>query len=397
MILLTDLVLAGFDAPAPYGRIDAAALVIDGEQIAYAGPQAELPERFNTLEPVSLGGRLVTPGLVDCHTHLVYGGSRAREFEMRQSGASYADIAKAGGGIVSTVAATRAASEDALVEQALVRLDRLLADGVTTVEIKSGYGLDRETELKQLRVARRLGQLRKVRVVTSFLGAHAIPKGMEADAYIDTVCIPTLKEAASEGLVDMVDGFCESIAFTPAQIARVFDVAVELGLPVKLHAEQLSDQGGAALAARYGAKSVEHLEYISDADIDALAKAGSVAVMLPGAFYFLKETRKPPIEGFRRAGVPMAVSTDSNPGSSPMTSLLLAMNMSATFFGLTPEEALRGVTVNAAKALARDDLGRLGAGCLADLAIWDVTDPAELTYRMGDAPLHARYLGGQAC
>ncbi|WP_440958238.1 imidazolonepropionase [Oceanicaulis sp. LC35] len=397
MILLTDLVLAGFDAPAPYGRIDAAALVIDGDQIAYAGPQAELPERFKTLEPVSLGGRLVTPGLIDCHTHLVYGGSRAREFEMRQSGASYADIAKAGGGIVSTVAATRAASEDALVEQALMRLDRLIADGVTTVEIKSGYGLDRETELKQLRVARRLGQLRKVRVVTSFLGAHAIPKGMEADAYIDTVCIPTLKEAASEGLVDMVDGFCESIAFTPAQIARVFDVAVELGLPVKLHAEQLSDQGGAALAARYGAKSVEHLEYISDADIDALAKAGSVAVMLPGAFYFLKETRKPPIEGFRRAGVPMAVSTDSNPGSSPMTSLLLAMNMSATFFGLTPEEALRGVTVNAAKALARDDLGRLGAGCLADLAIWDVTDPAELTYRMGDAPLHARYLGGQAC
>ncbi|WP_306014770.1 imidazolonepropionase [Oceanicaulis sp. MMSF_3324] len=397
MKLLTDLVLAGFDAPAPYGRIARGALVLEGDQILYAGPQSDLPARHQALEPTSLGGRLVTPGLIDCHTHLVYGGSRAREFEMRQSGASYAEISKAGGGIVSTVAATREASEATLIEQALVRLDRLIADGVTTVEIKSGYGLDRDTELKQLRVSRRLGELRPVRIVTSFLGAHAIPKGMDADAYIDTVCIPTLKEAASEGLVDMVDGFCESIAFTPAQIERVFGAATELGLPVKLHAEQLSDQGGAALAARYGAKSVEHLEYISDDDIAALAKAGSVAVMLPGAFYFLKETRKPPIEGFRCAGVPMAVSTDSNPGSSPMTSLLLAMNMSATFFGLTPEEALKGVTVNAAKALARDDLGRLAPGCLADLAIWDVTDPAELTYRMGDAPLHARYLGGEAC
>jgi len=397
MKLLTDLVLAGADAPAPYGRIARAALVLEGDQIVFAGAQSDLPDPYKALEATSLGGRLVTPGLIDCHTHLVYGGSRAREFEMRQSGASYADISKAGGGIVSTVAATREASEAALIEQSLVRLDRLLADGVTTVEIKSGYGLDRDTELKQLRVARRLAQLRKVRVVTSFLGAHAIPKDMEADAYIDQVCIPTLREAASEGLVDMVDGFCESIAFTPDQIARVFDVALELGVPVKLHAEQLSDQGGAGLAARYGAKSVEHLEYISDADIAALAQASSVAVMLPGAFYFLKETRKPPIDGFRRAGVPMAVSTDSNPGSSPMTSLLLAMNMSATFFGLTPEEAFKGVTVNAARALARDDLGRLSAGCRADLAVWDVTDPAELTYRMGDAPLHARYLGGEAC
>ncbi len=397
MKLLTDLVLAGSDAPTPYGRIERGALVLEGDQIVYAGTQADLPEQYVSLKATSLEGRLVTPGLIDCHTHLVHGGSRAREFEMRQSGASYADIAKAGGGIVSTVAATREASEDALIEQALVRLDRLIADGVTTGEIKSGYGLDRDTELKQLRVARRLGELRKVRVVTSFLGAHAIPKGMDADAYIDTVCIPALTEAHAAGLVDMVDGFCESIAFSPAQIARVFDVAAELGLPVKLHAEQLSDQGGAALAARYGAKSVEHLEYISDADIDALAKAGSVAVMLPGAFYFLKETRKPPIEGFRRAGVPMAVSTDSNPGSSPMTSLLLAMNMGATLFGLTPEETLKGVTVNAAKALARDDLGRLAPGCRADLAVWDVADPAELTYRMGDAPLHARYLGGEAC
>lgn len=397
MKCLTDLVLAGADAPAPYGRILKAALVLDGDKIAYAGPAADLPAEYAALDAISLDGRLVTPGLIDCHTHLVYGGSRAREFEMRQSGASYADIAKAGGGIVSTVAATRAASEADLTEQALVRLDRLIADGVTTVEIKSGYGLDRDTELKQLRVARRLGQLRKMRVVTSFLGAHAIPKGMDADAYIDTVCIPTLKDAHAEGLIDMVDGFCENIAFSTAQIARVFDVATDLGLPVKLHAEQLSDQGGAVLAARYGAKSVEHLEYISDADIAALAQAGSVAVMLPGAFYFLKETRKPPIDAFRRAGVPMALSTDSNPGSSPMTSLLLAMNMAATFFGLTPEEALKGVTVNAANALARGDLGRLSAGCRADLAIWNVTDPAELTYRMGDAPLHARYLGGEPC
>jgi len=397
MKLFTDLVLAGFDASTPYGRIDAGVLVIEDGAIIFSGARSDLPDRYAELTPISLGGRLVTPGLIDCHTHLVYGGSRAHEFELRQSGASYADIAKAGGGIASTVAATRKASDEALIEQALPRLDRLLADGVTTVEIKSGYGLDRDTELKQLRVARRLVQLRAVRVVTSFLGAHAIPKGMEADAYIDTVCIPTLREAAAEGLVDMVDGFCESIAFSPAQIARVFDVAVELGLPVKLHAEQLSDQGGAALAARYGAKSVEHLEYISDEDVRALAQAGSVAVMLPGAFYFLKEIQKPPIDSFRRAGVPLAVSTDSNPGSSPMTSLLLAMNMAATLFGLTPEEALRGVTVNAAQALGQDRLGRLAEGYLADFAVWDVTDPAELTYRMGDAPLHARYLGGELC
>jgi imidazolonepropionase len=397
MKLLTDLVLAGFDAPTPYGRIDAGVLVVEGDTIAFSGARSDLPEQYADLTEISLGGRLVTPGLIDCHTHLVYGGSRAHEFEMRQSGASYADIAQAGGGIVSTVSATRKASEEALIEQALPRLDRLLSDGVTTVEIKSGYGLDRDTELKQLRVARHLGQLRAVRVVTSFLGAHAIPKDMEPDAYIDTVCIPTLKEAAAEGLVDMVDGFVESIAFTPAQIERVFDVAVELGLPVKLHAEQLSDQGGAALAARYGATSVEHLEFVRDEDVRALAQAGSVAVMLPGAFYFLKEIQKPPIDSFRRAGVPLAVSTDSNPGSSPMTSLLLAMNMAATLFGLTPEEALRGVTVNAARALNQDRLGRLAAGCLADIAVWDVSDPAELTYRMGDAPLHARYLGGDLC
>ena len=397
MQLLTDLVLAGFDASTPYGRIDDGVLALSDGVIAFSGARSDLPDRYTDLEPVSLGGRLVTPGLIDCHTHLVYGGSRAREFEMRQSGASYADIARAGGGIVSTVAATRMAGEDALVGQALLRLDRLIADGVTTVEIKSGYGLDRDTELKQLRVARRLGQLRKVRVVTSFLGAHAIPQGMSADAYIDEVCLPTLREAASEGLVDMVDGFCETIAFSPAQIERVFQAAHALGLPVKLHAEQLSDQGGAALAARYGAKSVEHLEYVSEADVNAMARAGSVAVILPGAFYFLKETRKPPVDLFRQAGVPMAVSTDSNPGSSPMSSLLLAMNMAATLFGLTPEEALRGVTVNAARALGQDRLGRLAEGSIADLAIWDVSDPAELTYRMGDAPLHARYLGGESC
>ncbi len=274
MKLLTDLVLAGSDAPTPYGRIERGALVLEGDQIVYAGTQADLPEQYVSLKATSLEGRLVTPGLIDCHTHLVHGGSRAREFEMRQSGASYADIAKAGGGIVSTVAATREASEDALIEQALVRLDRLIADGVTTVEIKSGYGLDRDTELKQLRVARRLGQLRKVRVVTSFLGAHAIPKGMDADAYIDTVCIPALTEAHAAGLVDMVDGFCESIAFSRAQIARVLTWP-RAGPAGQTACRTALRSGGAALAARHGAKSVEHLEYISDADIDAVAKAAA--------------------------------------------------------------------------------------------------------------------------
>jgi imidazolonepropionase len=395
--IYTDATLATLADPQGWGMIADGVIAIQDGRIAYAGASGAMPARFADFGKSSLGGRLVTPGLIDCHTHLVYAGSRAREFELRLEGASYEEIARAGGGIFSTVEATRTASDEELLDGALARLDRLLAEGVCTVEIKSGYGLDRETELRMLRVASRLAELRPVRISKTFLGAHAIPRGMEANDYLDTICLPTLREAASEGLVDMVDGFCENIAFTPAQIRRVFDVAAELGLPVKLHAEQLSDQGGAALAAEYGALSAEHLEFVGADGIAAMAKAGTVAVILPGAFYFLGETRKPPIQAFRDAGVSMALATDSNPGSSPMTSLLLAMNMGATLFGLTPEECLRGATVNAARALGLSDVGRLAAGQVADLAIWDVTDPAELTYRIGDAPLHKRIFGGVEC
>lgn len=395
--IYTDATLATLADPQGWGMIAGGAIAIEDGRIVYAGASGTMPAQFAKLETCSLGGRLVTPGLIDCHTHLVYAGSRAREFELRLEGASYEEIARTGGGIFSTVEATRTASDEELLTSALVRLDRLLAEGVCTVEIKSGYGLDRETELRMLRVAARLAELRSVRISKTFLGAHAIPKGMDADDYLDTICLPTLREAAAEGLVDMVDGFCENIAFTPAQIRKVFDVAAELGLPVKLHAEQLSDQGGAVLAGEYGALSAEHLEFVGEDGIAAMAKAGTVAAILPGAFYFLGETRKPPILAFRDAGVPMALATDSNPGSSPMTSLLLAMNMGATLFGLTPEECLRGVTVNAARALGLSDVGRLAAGQVADLAIWDVTDPAELTYRMGDAPLHKRIFGGMEC
>lgn len=395
--IYTDATLATLSEARGWGMVADGAIAIDGDRIAYAGAADSIPGKFADFEQTSLGGRLVTPGLIDCHTHLVYAGSRAREFALRLEGASYEDIARAGGGIFSTVEATRSASEEALLAGALARLDRLLAEGVCTVEIKSGYGLDRETELRMLRVAARLAELRPVRISKTFLGAHAIPKDMDADRYLDGICLPTLREAAAENLVDMVDGFCENIAFSPVQIRKVFDVAVELGLPVKLHAEQLSDRGGAALAAEYGALSAEHLEFVSENGIAAMAGAGTVAVILPGAFYFLGETKKPPIEAFRKAGVPMALATDSNPGSSPMTSLLLAMNMGATLFGLTPEECLRGSTVNAARALGLRDLGRLVPGQMADLAIWDVTDPAELTYRMGDTPLHKRIFGGVEC
>lgn len=395
--IYTDATLATLAEARGWGMIADGAIAIDGDRIVYAGAADSLPGEFAGFEKMSLGGRLVTPGLIDCHTHLVYAGSRAREFALRLEGASYEEIARAGGGIFSTVEATRSASEEELLAGALARLDRLLAEGVCTVEIKSGYGLDRETELRMLRVAARLAEMRPVRIRKTFLGAHAIPKDMDADHYLDGVCLPTLREAAAENLVDMVDGFCETIAFSPTQIRKVLDVAVELGLPVKLHAEQLSDQGGAALAAEYGALSAEHLEFVGEDGIAAMAGAGTVAVILPGAFYFLGETRKPPIEAFRRAGVPMALATDSNPGSSPMTSLLLAMNMGATLFGLTPEDCLRGVTVHAARALGLPDLGRLAPGQTADLAIWDVADPAELTYRMGDAPLHKRIFGGAEC
>ncbi len=395
--IYTNAVLATVTGTSSYGLIQQGALVFGSDRILYAGPQSDLPDSYAGLLSQNLGGRLVTPGLIDCHTHLIYGGSRAEEFEMRLNGASYEDIARAGGGIMSTVKATREASDDQLLSAALTRLDNLITEGVTTVEIKSGYGLNRETELRMLRLARKLETLRPVRISTTYLGAHAIPKDMSADEYMDVICISALREAHSEGLVDMVDGFCENIAFSPAQIKRLFKVAQELGLPVKLHAEQLSPQGGTSLAAKYGALSAEHLEYVTDDDIAAMAKAGTVATLLPGAFYFLKETKKPPIDKFRQAGIAIAISTDSNPGSSPMSSILLAMNMGATLFGLTPEECLRGVTVNAAKALGLKDTGTLAEGQRADIAIWDVAHPAELTYRMGDAPLYKRFFGGAEC
>jgi imidazolonepropionase len=393
--VLTQARLATMVAGGPaYGLIEDGALAIsDDGRIAYAGPASGLPKECAGWPQRSLAGRLVTPGLIDCHTHIVHGGNRAREFELRLEGASYEEIARAGGGIVSTVTATRAASEDALVTDALRRLDTLIAEGVTTIEIKSGYGLSVEDEIKMLRAARRLGRERDVRVVTSYLAAHAVPAEYKdrADAYIDEVVLPGLDVAHAEGLVDAVDGFCEGIAFSPAQMARVFDRASALGLPVKLHAEQLSDLGGAKLAAGYGAISADHLEYLSQESVDAMAKSGTVAVLLPGAFYTLRETQMPPVGALREAGVAIALATDCNPGSSPMTSLLLTLNMGATLFRLTPEEALAGVTREAARALGlADDLGTLEAGKIADLAVWDVETPAELTYRIGFNPLHSR-------
>ncbi|MDZ7710283.1 MAG: imidazolonepropionase [Roseovarius sp.] len=396
-LLLTDLCAATMRPEGPaYGLTDAAAIAIEGGVIRWVGAARDLPAEFANWPARGLGGRLVTPALIDCHTHIVHGGHRAREFEMRLEGASYEEIARAGGGIVSTVSATRAADEEALLADALARVDALIAEGVGTVEIKSGYGLDQETELRMLRVARRIGEQRPVAVVTSFLGAHAVPAGEDADRYIDTVCLPALEAAHAEGLVDAVDGFCEGIAFDAAQIARVFDRARALGLPVKLHAEQLSHRGGTALAARYGALSADHVEYATAADAAALAEAGSVAVLLPGAFYTLRETQAPPVQAFRDAGVAMAVATDLNPGSSPLGSLLLAMNMACTLFRLTPEEALAGTTRHAARALGLRDRGEIRAGLRADLAVWDVETPAELSYRIGTNPLHSRIFGGQA-
>ncbi|WP_373274796.1 imidazolonepropionase [Roseobacter insulae] len=373
-----------------------AVVVIRDARIAWTGPRTELPVAYHADEHTDLGGRLVTPGLIDCHTHVVFGGNRAAEFEMRLEGASYEEIARAGGGIMSTVSATRDTSQDALVENALPRVDAMIAEGVTLLEIKSGYGLDRDTELRMLRAARALGVQRRVAVHTSFLGAHAIPPEYagNADAYIDEICIPTLQAAHAEGLVDAVDGFCEGIAFDTSQIARVFDAAHTLGLPIRLHAEQLSHQGGVALAAAHGALSADHLEYATEKDAKAMAAAGMVAVILPGAFYTLRETRMPPIDALRAAGVPMAISTDCNPGSSPMTSLLLAMNMGCTLFRMTPAEALAGVTNHAARALGVADAGQIAAGMRADLAIWDVTHPAELSYRIGFNPLYARVFAG---
>jgi imidazolonepropionase len=395
-VLLTNATLATLTGPERYGLIENGAVAIEGERIVWVGKADAIPADHKAQEARDLEGRLVTPALIDCHTHIVFGGHRAREFEMRLEGASYEAIARAGGGIVSTVGATRAASEATLLASALERADALIAEGATTIEVKSGYGLDRETELRMLRVARAIGRERKVRIKTTFLGAHAIPAEYagRSDAYIDEVVIPTLHAAHAEGLVDAVDGFCEGIAFPPDQIAQVFDAAKALVLPVKLHAEQLSWLGGAALATRYGALSADHVEYATADDAKAMTASGTVAVLLPGAFYTLRETQMPPVAAFREAGVLMALATDCNPGSSPVTSLLLTMNMGCTLFRLTPEEALRGVTLNAARALGLDDCGVIAPGKRADLAIWDVTDPAELSYRIGFNPIHARIFGG---
>ena len=360
-----------------------------GERIAFAGPAKDAPD-FTNAERIDCEGRWITPGLIDCHTHLVYAGNRAHEFEMRLSGASYEEIARAGGGILSTVKATRAATLQELIEQSRPRRDALIAEGVTTIEIKSGYGLSLEDEIKMLRAARALGD--RVNISTTFLGAHALPPGeTDKDAYIDRVCemISTIQPMA-----DAVDAFCEGIAFSPEQTERVFVEAARLGLNVKLHADQLSNSGGAALAARCGAVSADHLEHTDEAGIMAMAQAGTAAVLLPGAFYFLRETKKPPVDLLRKHKVPIAIATDCNPGTSPLTSILLCMNMAATCFRLTVEECLAGVTANAALALGRDDIGTLEAGKRCDLAIWNIAEPAELVYRMGFNPLHRRVLGG---
>jgi imidazolonepropionase len=395
--LWTNCRLATLDpARQGLGIVEDGAIAAREGRIAWAGARSDMP----ALEPderIDLAGRWVTPGLVDCHTHLVFGGNRAHEFELRLAGASYEEIARAGGGILSTVKATRAASEDELVASALPRLDALIAEGITTIEIKSGYGLELETEARQLRAARRLGQLRPVSVATTFLGAHALPPEADGDKdqYIARLCSQMLPEIAREGLADAVDAFMEGIAFSGGQTARVFEVAKRLGLPVKLHADQLSNLGGAVLAARYGALSADHLEYTGDAGAAAMAKAGTVAVLLPAAFYFIRETHKPAVDLFRKQRVPIAIATDCNPGSSPLTSLLLTMNMAATLFRLTVDEIVAGVTREAARALGRHgEAGTLEAGKQCDLAIWNVERLAELPYRMGFNPLHARVWRG---
>jgi imidazolonepropionase len=371
-----------------YGVIEDGALAVSGGRISWLGPRSQWKERAEVEHDAA--GAWLLPGFVDCHTHLVHAGNRAHEFELRLKGATYEEIARAGGGIVSTVRATRAASEDALVASAQKRLAQWIAEGTAAIEVKSGYGLDRDTELRMLRAARRLAGLT---VKTTFLGAHALPEEYKgrADDYIDFVCEEVLPAAAAEKLADAVDVFCERIAFSRAQTVRVFEAAGRLGLPVKLHADQLSDLGGAALAAKYHALSADHLEYTSEAGVEAMARAGTVAVLLPGAFYFLRETRLPPISALRRHGVPIALATDNNPGSSPLSSPLLAMNMACTLFHLTPEEALAGFTVNGARALGMQAThGTLEVGKAADFALWEVDSPAELAYAIGANPCVAR-------
>lgn len=394
--LWRNATIATLAGGAPWGLIARGALVTEGDRIAWVGDEASIPAGLDAPVERDLGGALVTPGLVDCHTHLVYGGQRAAEFELRLQGTSYEQIARAGGGIRSTVAATRAASDDALFAAARARAHALMSEGVTTLEVKSGYGLSLHDEARCLGVARRLGRELPLAVRTTFLGAHALPPEYEgrADDYIDAVCawLPALQ---AQGLVDAVDAFCETIGFTPAQTRRVFDAARQLGLPVKLHAEQLSDQGGAALAAGYGALSCDHLEYLSDDGVAAMARAGSVAVLLPGAFYFLRETKLPPVAALRAAGVPIAIASDHNPGSSPGLSLLLMISMACTFFRMTPEEAVRGVTVHGARALGLTDRGTLATGQRADFAVWDLGHPNELAYWFGRNPCRRVIAGGE--
>ncbi len=380
------------------GGVEPGAVAARDGRIVFVGPWDALPGGCAAGRVVDCEGRWITPGLVDCHTHLVFGGDRAAEFEQRLAGATYEEIARAGGGIASTVRATRAAGEEALVASALRRLDRLIAEGLTTIEVKSGYGLELETERRSLRAARALGRARPVSVATTFLGAHALPPeaGGDKDGYIARVCDEMLPAVAREGLADAVDAFCEGIAFSPAQVARVFARAKAAGLPVKLHADQLSNLGGARLAAEWGALSADHLEHTDEEGAAALARAGTVAVLLPGAYYTLRETQAPPVEALRRHGARIALATDCNPGTSPLTSLLLAMNMGATLFRLTVAECLAGVTREAARALGRlDEVGTLEPGKWCDLAIWDVERPAELVYRLGYNPLHARVWRGQ--
>jgi imidazolonepropionase len=379
------------------GLIDKGLIAARDGRIVHAGAEADAPA-LDAAETIECDGRWITPGLVDCHTHIVYGGNRAHEFELRLAGATYDEIARAGGGIVSTMRATRSESEDQLLAGARRRVETLMRDGVTTLEIKSGYGLDTESEMKSLKVARRLGEILPLSIVATFLGAHALPPEArgDKDAYIADVCDRQMPAVARAGLADAVDAFCESIAFSPEQTARVFETARRFGLPVKLHAEQLTTLGGAALAARFGALSADHLEHADEAGVRALAGSGTVAVLLPGAFYFLRETQKPPVDLLRRHGVPIAISSDSNPGTSPLTSLLLTMNMAATLFRLTVDECLLGVTRHAAQALGRlDRVGTLEAGKSCDLAIWDIERPAELVYRIGFTPLQARVWKGR--
>ncbi len=383
------------DASGGLGLIPDGVIAATDGRIVHVGPAAAAPA-FEAAERINCEGRWISPGLIDCHTHLVYAGNRANEFQQRLEGVSYADIARAGGGIVATVRATREADDAALIHATLPRLDAMLAEGVTTLEIKSGYGLTLDDERKQLRVARELGQLRKVEIVPTFLGAHAVPPGHEAQAYINEVCAVMIPAIAAEGLAEAVDVFCENIAFSPAQAQQVFEVAKQHGLAIKIHAEQLSNQHGAELAARHGALSADHIEHLDAAGIAAMREAGTVAVLLPGAYYFTRETVLPPIQQLRDAGVPLALATDSNPGTSPLTSPLLAMNMGATLFRLTVDECIAGFTREAARALGRSErIGRLATGLDCNLAIWDIDAPADLVYRIGFNPLHARIWRGQ--